>query len=56
MQKFTGVLFVFGLLAISLAALSGPNLAGLLFVVLSVLCGLVAMINELVVGHKELSK
>lgn len=48
MHKFTGVCIVLGLLAIILAASSGPNLIGFLFVVLSFLCGLVAMINELV--------
>lgn len=55
MHKFTGVCIALGLLAIVLATLSGPSLYGFLFVVLSFLCGLVAVINELVTEHKEFS-
>lgn len=52
MHKFTGVCIVLGLLATVLATLSGPSLYGFLFVVLSFLCGLVAVINELATEHK----
>ncbi|QUP88707.1 hypothetical protein KD909_15200 (plasmid) [Exiguobacterium sp. PFWT01] len=54
MNKLTCIYLIAGMIGTLLATLSGPCPIGLLFVALSVLCGLVAMINELVNQSKEL--